>query len=79
MLHHARCCKCSGTPVVPLWSSAPFWPLLYSEVSHGFAGFVIGRIVFPSIPGIVRSGLLDASLFRSGMPNSEILALRCQW
>ena len=65
--------------MVPLWRSAPFWPLLCSEVGQEFAGFVKDRIVFPPTPGIVMPGLSGASLFNGQVPNTELLALRVQW
>ena len=39
VLRHAECCRAQGTLVVPLWESAPFWPLLYTG-ANGWAPFV---------------------------------------
>ena len=33
-LRHMRSCCAQGTLIVPLWRSAPFWPLLTTDGSH---------------------------------------------
>ena len=55
VLRHAECCKAQGTLVVPLWESAPFWPLLYHH-ARGWAPFVKGWLSLPLSEQLVRPG-----------------------
>ena len=33
-IKHARCCSSSGTLVIPMWISAPFWPVICPDGAH---------------------------------------------
>lgn len=75
VLHHARACTCKGTLVVPEWPSALFWPLLCQQ-GGGFHKFVVDVMVLPSSSELIVSGRSGANLFKNGMPNTNVLALR---
>ena len=75
VLHHARLCKCEGTLVVPEWPSAVFWPLLCDNESS-FAEFVVDSMYLPLSHGLIVKGKAGADLFKDGIPNTSVLALR---
>ena len=53
---HARECQAKGTLVVPLWKSAPFWPLLCPDGRH-LASFIHGWCALSFYPGLFLPGL----------------------
>jgi len=72
VIQHARNCRAQGTLIVPEWSSAPFWPMLFPRGNP--APFILVYRVptiweFEIIPG--RLGL---SLFKK-IPNTNLLAI----
>ena len=75
VLHHARRCACVGTLVVPEWPSAVFWPLLCT-VGGVFAQFVVDFMYLPLSPGLLTRGKRGACLFKDGLPNTNVMALR---
>ena len=75
VLRHAECCKAQGTLVVPLWESAPFWPLLYHH-ARGWAPFVKGWLSLPLSEQLIRPGRSGSSLFKGKFPNTEVMAIR---
>ena len=48
VLLHMRICKASGTLIVPLWHSAPFWPMI-SAGGDKFSDFVVDWMDLPSL------------------------------
>ena len=48
VLLHMRNCKASGTLIVPLWHSAPFWPMI-SAGGDKFSDFVVDWMDLPSL------------------------------
>ena len=56
-LQHAKVCKSQGTLIVPLWKSAPFWPILCPS-EDVFADFIHAWVELPLIDLILpgRSG-----------------------
>ncbi len=74
VLYHACACECTGTLIVPEWPSAWFWPLLYE--GHSYRRFVVGVRCLPLMESLVVPGKRGGSLFKSGVPNTNVLALR---
>ena len=72
VLHHARACGCSGTLIVPLWKSVPFWPILCPD-GLIFAPFVQGVMELPNAGNLIIPGRLGAML---PLEHSKLLALR---
>lgn len=71
-LQHARACSCVGTLIVPLWKSAPFWPLLCPD-GCVFAPFVQGVMELPSAVNLIVPGKLGSTL---PLQNGKLLAFR---
>ena len=75
LLQHARACGCAGTLVVPLWRSAPFWPILFPD-GVNFAAFIQevvqlydnGNLIVPGRAG----STIDVSL-------TQMISLRLQF
>ena len=55
VLHHMRNCKASGSLIVPLWHSAPFWPMV-SPDGERFASFIVDWIELSNFKGAYISG-----------------------
>ena len=72
VLHHARACGCSGTLIVPLWKSVPFWPILCPD-GLIFAPFVQGVMELPNADNLIISGWLGTML---PLEHSKLLVLR---
>ena len=79
VLRHAQVCRASGSIVVPLWLSAPFWPLLYPYGTGYFASFVRDARQLPLVNTLFIPGLSGASLFNGETPNTKVLVLRCDF
>ena len=62
--------------IVSEWQSAPFWPLLYPSKEE-FAYFVQDRLELPLSEFLILPGLSGFTLFHGKMPNTRVLALRC--
>lgn len=75
LLHHAKACKCEGTLVVPEWPSAVYWPLLCPS-ENTFTNFVVDSMYLPMSESLIVKGKRGASLFKEGIPNTNVLALR---
>ena len=60
---------------MPEWPSAVFWPLLCDNESS-FAEFVVGSMYLPLSHGLIEKGKAGADLFKDGIPNTNVLALR---
>ena len=78
VIRHAESCHSQGTLIVPFWKSAVFWPMICPE-GEQFAQFIIDSMVIAPVPGMILPGIAGAQLFKGGVPNTEILALRLGW
>ena len=74
VLLHMRNCKASGTLIVPLWHSAPFW-LMISAGGDKFSDFVVDWMDLPSLKEAFIPGRCN-SVFGSENFNFRMLALR---
>ena len=72
VLQHAKACNCSGTLIVPLWKSAPFWPMLCPD-GQRFALFVKEFKELPNADNLILPGQLGSKL---PLENSVLIALR---
>ena len=79
VLRHAHNCSAVGSIVVPLWRSAPFWPLLCPYGSQYFVPFVRDARELPRVNTLFLPGLSGSSLFNGEVPNSKVLVLRCDF
>ena len=79
---NSRCwnpgCEAAGTLIVPYWPSGPFWPLVHPSAGS-FAEFVTERRELPLSELLILPGLSGSSLFHGEMPNTKVLALRCNF
>lgn len=75
VLRHAEICQASGTLVVPLWQSAPFWPIVCPQ-ENSFASFVVAVCDLPVSSELFLPGATGSVLFNGHMPNTRVLALR---
>ena len=74
LLKHARICLVQGTLTVPLWPSAPYWPILCPN--DQFAPFIVDCVSLPQREGLFLPGRSGAVLFGGHVPNTEVLAIR---
>ena len=79
VLRHAQACRATGTLVIPLWFSAPFWPLLCPYEARYFAPFVRDARELPRVRALFLPGRSGACLFSEEVPNTRVLALRCDF
>jgi len=70
--------KCSASLIIPLWKSAPFWPLLISN-RYQFKPFVKEKLVFSKPNEFLKLGLYKKSLLGSGKFKSKIIALKIRF
>ena len=70
VLRHAQKTMAKGTFIVPIWKSAPFWPMLFSSKDKP-AKYVVDMQVMMRSDHLVLPGF---NLFK-GSPNSDMLAL----
>ena len=73
-IRHARECEAVGTLVVPLWKSAPFWPLLCPDGRH-LAPFIHGWFALNVYPGLLLPGLSGNNLGDSLTSDTVVLVL----
>ena len=78
LLGHAQVCRDEGTLIVPEWESAPFWPLLHPAVQR-FADFVVYVQELPLSESLFLPGLSGFTLYNGRMPNTSVLAVRCNF
>lgn len=50
-----------GTLIVPLWKSAEFWPILYSDGFH-WSTFIHDWVILPNFPNLFISGKANNSI-----------------
>ena len=74
LLKHAKACKASGTLIVPQWTLALFWPLLFPSKRQP-ASFVLEIRELPSMEYLFIPGHSGSVLFK-GTPNTKVWALR---
>ena len=73
LLHMANCCAC-GTLIVPLWYSAPFWPMLTCD-GVSFRDFIVAFMDLPTRKDAFTCGLCN-SVFGHEDLSFRMLALR---
>ena len=71
-IRHLQLCKASRTLVVPLWKSAPFWPLLVDE-RGAFRQFVTDSRIFKNTLGFFQH---DTNKFFNANCKFEMIAVR---
>ena len=69
VIHHARRCRAKGALLVPLWRSAAYWPLLFTD-DRKAQPWILDSFTFHNTGGILQLGdfkgsLLGSSRFRS--------------
>ena len=74
VLQHLEHCMEFGTLIVPLWTSAPWWPLVTRDGTQP-AAFVHDWVEIPPSEDMFIPASSGASLF-SGKPSYRVLALR---
>ena len=75
VLRHVKVCKAVGSLVIPVWSSAPFWPLLFSPYSE-FKQLVRFSIKFSDPSNIFVQGRNKNSIFGSKSFTSHVMCLK---
>ena len=75
IIRHMSFGREAGTLVVPLWTSAPWWPLLAVN-NQQFKSFVVGVSEIPRHEATFLPGSAESDLFGHGVPSSRVLALR---
>ena len=78
MIRHAQAGEAKGFMVVPLWPSAPVWPLLCPYNAGSFAVFVREARELPQIESLFLPGLSGATLFNGEVPNTHVLAISAE-
>ena len=78
VIAHAQVCRAKGTLIVPEWKSAPFWPLL-QPARECFSCFVMSIRELPLSESLILPGLSGFSLFHGKLPNTRVLAVRCDF
>ena len=63
VVKHARACAAKGTLIVPLWKSAPFWPVLCPDGIH-LAGYIKQWAKLQFLPGFFRMVVVAIILVR---------------
>ena len=74
---HMKNCRVVGTLIVPLWLSAPFWPMLSVDGIH-FKDFVISFMVIPTTKEFFTPGFCN-SIYGNQDLSFRVLALRVQF
>ena len=79
IIRHAQVCMARATMLVPVWTTAPFWPLLYPDGAGCFAPFVREARALPRVATLFLPGLSGACLFGGEVPNTDVWVLRCDF
>ena len=74
VLLHMHNCKASGSLIVPLWHSAPFWPMICPDAGR-FANFIVDWMELPTFREAFIPGSFN-SVFGNENLNFRMLALR---
>ena len=75
VLRHAKICNSVGTLIVPLWKSAPFWPMLCPD-GILLAEYVNEVLYLEYQEDLVMMGLSGSYLFKGKLDHAKMLALR---
>ena len=78
VIRHAQVCAAKGTLIVPCWPSAPFWPLV-CKADDQFGSFVLTVRELPLTRDLFLPGLSGNVIFNGELPNTKVLALRCDF
>ena len=78
VIRHAQACAAKGTLIVPCWPSAAFW-LLICPTKGSYSKFVVGVQSLPLSSSLFLRGLSGAVIFNGQVPNTEVLALWCDF
>jgi hypothetical protein len=73
-ISHAYSCKAKGTLVIPMWKSAPFWPIICPDGKH-LATFIHSWWSIDFYPELFVHGRSGNSLGDSLNADSKVLAL----
>ena len=73
VLRHAKACNAMGS-LVPVWKSAPVWPLLCPDGSH-LASFVHQWVCMPFQSDLFIPGKSGNSIGKALTPDSVVLCL----
>ena len=79
VIRHAQGCVAKGSLIVPLWPSAPFWPLICPYNTGHFSPFIKECRELHLGESLFLPGLSGAVLFNGEVPNTKVLALRCNF
>ena len=63
VLLHMHSCKASGTLIVPLWHSAPVWPMICADAGGQFCDFVTDWMELPPFQEAFTPGFNDVIAF----------------
>jgi hypothetical protein len=74
VLRHAEACDAMGSLVVPVWKSAPFWPLLCPDGSH-LAAFIHQWVCTPFQPELFSPGKSGNNIGEALTSESVVLCL----
>ena len=75
VLRHAENCLAQGTLVLPVWSSASFWPLLLLDSGQGFAHFIKETLLLPTGKEYYMTGACNSMFGREDL-NFDMLTHR---
>ena len=75
IIRHRSFGKEVQTLVIPLWTSAPWWPLVVID-DQNFKSFVVDVWEIPQHAATFLPGSAESHMFGHGVPSSRILALR---
>ena len=70
-LSHAKLCNCEVVLVAPLWSSAPFWPV----VRNNYLIFATDVLIVKGAK-VLEQGLNKNSIFGSNSFIGEVIAIK---
>ena len=74
VIRHAQACEAQGTMILPVWPSAPFWPLICPYNTGAFALFVREVRELSQVDFLFLPGLSGAVLFNGELPNFKSLS-----
>ena len=79
IIRHAQVCMARATMLVPVWTTAAFWPLLCPDGAGCFAPFVREARALPRVATLFLPGLSGACLFGGEVTNTDVWVLRCDF
>ena len=78
VIRHAQVCSAQCTLIVPHWPSAPFWPMI-CPCGDQFEEYIVNVMELPLVEGLFIPSYSGAVLFNNKVPNTKVLALRCDF